>query len=274
MAMLIVKSKAQAVIYLSLLLACSFDHRLFAGEPNKAPKEPSRISECSTKTIKGPCLSDSGGESLIWVQKFTILDYKNKNVGYVNIELAKLGIRLRPRCYRINIKTQSHLPFWFFSGKSISDETEYYDREFVPLCFELKINSENERVVIAGKLADDDGKQRKLDLRWKSDKKEKSARIPLMDNICTAGSVRSIIIRNGVSKKQQYDLHLLDKYKLTYQKVRISAGEITKIGNETYYRVDLQLGLLGKFSFVVDGDGNIIEGKGMGIRLVPVNEHE
>lgn len=272
MAMLIVKSKTQAVIYLSLLLACSFDQRLFAGEPNTMPKDPSPIIECSTKTIKDRCLCDSGGESLIWVQRFTILDFKNKNVGYVDIELVKLGIRLRPRCYRISIKTQSHLPFWFFSGKSISAETEYYDEKFVPLCFELKINSENERVVIAGKLADDDGKQRKLDLRWKSDKKAKLARIPLKDDICTAGSVRSIIIRNGVSKKQQYDLHLLDKYKLTYQKVRISAGEITKIDNETHYRVDLQLGLLGKFSFVVDGDGNIIEGKGMGIKLVPGNK--
>jgi hypothetical protein len=137
------------------------------------------------------------------------------------------------------------------------------------LCFELRLNSEKERVVITGQRADGDAKQRRLDLRWKSEKKEKSARLPLIDNICTGGSVRSIILRNDVRKRQQYELQLLDKYKLAYQKVKVSTGDTTLIKDEICYRIDLQLGLLGKFNFVVDKDGSIMEGKGMGIRLMP-----
>lgn len=256
--------------HITLLLTCWFTYCLFAGSLNLAPKESYPFIEFSAPGVKCAYPNDSCGESLIWEQKFTILDYKDKNVGCVNIILKKIAIQSRPLLYRINIRTQSDLPFWFFSGKSITDETEYYDEKFVPLYFEFKLDSENEKVNITGKLARDNKKQEKLDLQWKSDNKEKSVRIPLMDNICTAGSIRSIIVMKGVNKKQQYDLQLLDKYKLMYQKVRISGGEITKIANETCYKINLQLGLLGKFSFIVDKDARIIEGKGMGIKLIPV----
>lgn len=199
-------------------------------------------------------------DEIAWKQKFNIFDLQDKNIGWVNILVTKTTEVLTSASYKVEIETQSKLPFWFFTAESTTSEVEYLDKNFTPLEFKFNIISKNDTVNITGKTID-----KGIDILWEGNKKKKNILLPLTNNICTAGNLRFLILSRGLSDKKAYQLNLLDKYKLKYQKVKVSIVEESEKKN---YIVKLNLGAIGKFSFVSTPDGNVLEGKGMGIKLV------
>lgn len=211
-------------------------------------------------------------KSVIWSQKFAISTFFNKNVGYINMKLKKINKPVNGVFYEADTETESN-PFLFFCNRYVTEEVEYLDENLLPVFFDFKLNSVNKKISVQGKLNTETpvgtiGK--KIDAEWKSNKKNKSVPVHLRPNTCTFGSIRFLILKNGITEKKKYNLQLLEKDTLKYQKINVITGGKIVVKNKVFYKLYLHYGFFGKFSFIVDKEGNVIEGKAFGIKLVPV----
>ena len=263
--------RPQIIIYILYILLIPIIVSAETGLPQFQDLLP--LMSGSTNTIQPYNTSEPAGETVSWDQKFILFSYKNKNIGYVNIQSSKIVLPFRPPLYKCFIQTKSDLPIWFFSGKSVTEETEYYDEKINPLLFEFKLDSDDMNLVVQGKLSTGISVSTSpgtYEISWETAKTRKNASLDVPKNICTAGNLRDIILSRDITKKQTYHLSLLDKYKMKYMTIRVNTGETVQIADETFYRVKLTMKIFGRFEFIVDKNGNVISGKGLGIKLIPM----
>lgn len=215
----------------------------------------------------------------VWQQKFTVIDEKNKVVGTIESSMEKYEVPYQKPYYGIRTMTDTISPYWFLAGNTKTEENEYYDDKFMPLVFEFKAQSPAGTVESQGKLYPDKTElalstktvTKKYNMRLKSGNTIKKVSLPVLSNVCTFGNLRSVMQKRGARVNKTYTLQLLDKNNLKYRKITVTITKKFKIADKTFYVISLVTGKTDKFSITVDENFNIISGKGMGIKLIPVD---
>ncbi|OGS21027.1 MAG: hypothetical protein A2252_03780 [Elusimicrobia bacterium RIFOXYA2_FULL_39_19] len=233
------------------------------------------LGHCTANVAENPFTENTESKSLVWSHYFNVINIFNKKIGFVSIKLEKINLADKVSFYKANIITKIDSSFIFSLNNT--DETEYFDDNFVPLSFNLNINTNRKYVNVQGKQSDSNYmvifssslSNKYYSIVWITNNSTKTVSVPLTSNSCTAGNIKSIILNNGISKNNKYSLMFLDKHKLKYHKISISTGNSLNFNGKQVYLIHLNLGLFGKFCFKMDEEGGIIEGFGMGIRLIP-----
>ncbi|MFQ3675113.1 MAG: hypothetical protein SNJ64_01050 [Endomicrobiia bacterium] len=241
-------------------------------------------------------VSDNFSNNFPWQQKLIVKDFAGNYKGWVEIfittcspnQICDSGIDLYSKLmysqnvnfqessdnmtnnplvtYCTTIISDTDLPFWFFSGKSKTYECEFYDKNFSPIESNFLLYGKEENFKITTKKIFDN-----FNILWKSSKaivKEKT--LPANKNILTAGNLRNIIMSLDLTIKDNKTFFLLDKFKLETKRLIISTtGKTHTINNIDTYRINIDIGILGKFSFYIDKNYNVIYGEGMGIKVYP-----
>jgi len=167
--------------------------------------------------------------------------------------------------YLAIIVSDTDLPFWFFSGKSKTIETEYFDENFFPLESDFDLVGETDIFKIITKKSSDT-----FNISWKPSKgKIKEKVLPAHKNILTAGNLRNIIMSLDLDSYNSKTFFLLDKFKLETKKIIVSTGEKKVINNIESYGVTIDMSLFSKFTFWIDKNYNVVFGEGMGIKVYP-----
>jgi hypothetical protein len=236
-------------------------------------------------------------DNLPWKQKLIIKDFSGNYKGWVEIFISTFSTENKQNYLTISesntlvseddfnqitnkvdtlqtkyiaiIVTDTNLPFWFFAGKSKTYEYEFYDKNFIPLESYFYLQGEDVYYKIITKKSLD-----AFTILWEPKiKKSKEKIIPIKTiekDVLTAGNLRNIVMNLDLTRKDIKKLFLLDKFKMEIKPVTISStGKKHIINNIETYRINIDLNIIGKFSFYVDENYNVVYGEGMGIKVFP-----
>ncbi len=167
--------------------------------------------------------------------------------------------------YCAAIFSDTDLPFWFFSGKSKTHELEFFDDNFLPLNSKFLLYSNEGKYIV-----ETNNSGETFYITWTSPKMlKKNVSLPvLIGQVLTPGNIRYLIKNMDFKTKSKKVFYLLDKFKLEYKKITIYTTGKTFFNNKGYYRINIDLNIIGKFYFLVDDDFNIVYGEGMGIKVL------
>lgn len=204
-------------------------------------------------------------EEILWKQKLVIKDFSDNYKGWVEVIISSCTFQDNEEIvYKTEVFSDTKLPFWFFAGESKTIETEFFDKDFLPLRSDFEIKSKKEILKIRTVREKDN-----IIINIDTSKKKKEKTLKFRNEILTPGNLRHKVVSLNLYEKKKYNFYLLDKVHLEYKKVTISPEGETIFNNIPVIKINVDVYVIGKFTFYIDKNYNIVYGEGMGIKVVP-----
>jgi hypothetical protein len=209
-------------------------------------------------------LADSSGTVILDV-KYSFI-HNDEEVGEIKVKILELPTT---GLYLVVDEIYTNLSFLIFSK-----ETFTYEEELIEDCkngvykvkeLYTKVLSKNKITILSG-----EEKDGKLLLTRKSDNKTEQRKINLLSSeyYYTPFGLRFFLLHSGYKEKKTYTVYMLDKGKLSWEKIKIEC--LGKDAGTGVYILKVYLPFpQGVITFYVNDDSEVVLAEWFGIKILP-----